>query len=622
MNNSRPHRLFFVFFLISFLAAGCGGSSSDPKPVANISVTALANTIITGETLQLTAVPRDAAGNSLSNRLVEWSSDSPEIASVNPLGLVTASSPGSVTIFARSEGKTGQLTLTIRPVPVAKVEISPEVVTLQVGQAAQLEAVPLDATDNPLPDREVQWSSSEPTIASVSSDGFVTAIVPGVLTVTATSEGISENATITVVPIPVASVVISPSTVELEVEEVTTLSVSLLDVLGRETSGHDVSWSSSNEAIAIVSQQGVVTATSPGEVMITATSDGKSGQTSILVTAIRFLAITAGGPHTCALSRRGRAYCWGLNSTGQLGTGQGEESPMPIKVEGGHRFTDIVAGEFFTCALESSGNVFCWGSAGSSSVPELVSEDIDFRYLAANGSHICGISSDGRAYCWGRNGYGQLGDGSLNDRASPTIVQGNLTFETISVGRRHTCGTVVSGESYCWGDNTFGQLGDGSNAPQRQPSLVQTNALFVQISLQEINSCGVTLDGALFCWGAGSGNLPARLSTNILFREVSSWWGHTCGVSMDDHVYCWGSNSNGQLGDGTFVDRSEPTLIVGEHNVMNVATGGGFVTTSSGSHSCGIKVDGTALCWGWNAVGQLGTGSFNDSAVPVEVILP
>jgi hypothetical protein len=193
-------RLMLALLLVLVLN-GCD-SPSDPITVASVTVTAPASALIVEETLQNAAVARDAAGNPLTDRVIEWSSSDPAIATVSATGLVAGVAPGSVTITARSEGRAGQVTLEILPIPVASVSVSPDTVTLEVGGTRRLVATPRDSGGNALIGRGVAWSSSNETIARVASDGTVTAVAQGTATIRATSEGRTGSSTVTVVPVP------------------------------------------------------------------------------------------------------------------------------------------------------------------------------------------------------------------------------------------------------------------------------------------------------------------------------------------------------------------------------------------------------------------------------------
>src|SRR5437773_6683281 len=167
-------------------------------PVASVSVAPAAASVQVSGTVQLTATPKDANGTPLSGRTVTWASSNTSVASVTGSGLVTGAAAGSATITATSEGHSGTASITVANVPVASVSVSPATASLQVNGAVQLVATPKDANGIPLSGRPVSWSSSNTSVATVSSSGVVTGAAAGAATITATSEGQSGSATVTV----------------------------------------------------------------------------------------------------------------------------------------------------------------------------------------------------------------------------------------------------------------------------------------------------------------------------------------------------------------------------------------------------------------------------------------
>jgi uncharacterized protein YjdB len=269
---------------ITATSEGKSGSATitvAPVPVATVTVSPAAATILVGATQQLAAVTKDSAGNTLSGRVVTWSSSNAAVASVNGSGLVTGNAAGSATITATSEGKSGSATITISSVPVASVTVSPAAAGILVGATQQLSAVTKDSAGNTLTGRVVTWSSSNTTVATVSSGGLVTGRAAGSATITATSEGKGGSATITVTAVPVASVTVSPASASIVVGGTQQLSAVTKDSAGNTLTGRVVTWSSSDTVVATVSSSGLVTARGAGSATITATSEGKSGTAAI-----------------------------------------------------------------------------------------------------------------------------------------------------------------------------------------------------------------------------------------------------------------------------------------------------------------------------------------------------
>jgi len=173
--------------------------------VATVEVTPPTATVPVGQTVQLTATPQDSTDAPLPDRPVTWTSDNPAIVSVDVNGLATGKTPGSATITATSEGKSGvsYISVTEIPsVPVASVTVSPPTATVEVDQTVQLTATPKDANGSPLTGRTVTWSSSATAVAIVNGSGLVTGRASGAATITSTSEGQRGTAEVTVTARP------------------------------------------------------------------------------------------------------------------------------------------------------------------------------------------------------------------------------------------------------------------------------------------------------------------------------------------------------------------------------------------------------------------------------------
>jgi alpha-tubulin suppressor-like RCC1 family protein len=348
--------------------------------------------------------------------------------------------------------------------------------------------------------------------------------------------------------------------------------------------------------------------------------------------------VSAGGNHTCGVTRDDRAYCWGNNREGQLGDGTTTQRLTPVLVAGGHQFRQVSAGFGHTCGVTTDYRAYCWGdnfdgelgdgTTTDRHTPVLVAGGRRFRQVSAGSFHTCGANLFDHAFCWGGNFRGQLGDGTTTDRLTPVHVHARgLRFRLVSAGNAHTCGVATDASAYCWGNNFKGQLGDGTTTRRLTPVAVRRGLSFRQVRAGGFaHTCGVTTNDQAYCWGLNNeGQLgigtsgfaqrrlrPVAVLGGLQFRAVSAGNGnYTCGVTTGSLAYCWGHNGFGELGDGTTTRRLTPVAVVG---------GLQFPRVSAGSfHTCGVATNALAYCWGDNFDGQLGDGTTTDRPRPVPV---
>ena len=196
-DRPRPLMLLARLALIALLSA-CGGGDSagpttpppvTPAPVASIAVALGASSLTVGQSTVATAETRDASGAVLNGRTVTWATSNGSVATVTASGQVAAVAPGTSSISATSEGRTGSATVTVLAVPVASVVMSVDSTDIPIRTTGTLLATPRDAAGQSLTNRTVTWQSSAPNVATVSSTGVVNMLLPGTVTITATSEG-------------------------------------------------------------------------------------------------------------------------------------------------------------------------------------------------------------------------------------------------------------------------------------------------------------------------------------------------------------------------------------------------------------------------------------------------
>lgn len=284
-------------------------------------------------------------------------------------------------------------------------------------------------------------------------------------------------------------------------------------------------------------------------------------------------AIGGSGDTSCAIAE-GKIYCWGRNTYGTVGNAS-------------------VTASFTTPQLVATG-------VGSNLPATYIATKLTTSGSRSN--NMCAIADD-QAYCWGENSEGSVGDNTITLRRQPTrvlqeagillnkkitaISQDGFTPGTNSLP--HVCVVATdmdgaNGKAYCWGDNVYGQLGintSGGSAQSRKPVAVRTNvgdALYnktvTDIAVGLNHSCALA-NGDVFCWGVNSSgqigdntttqrNLPravSKLSGGLLNQTVTaigSGSNRSCAIA-NSKTFCWGRNSEGQIGDGTLIDRDTPT---------------------------------------------------------------
>lgn len=202
------------------------------------------------------------------------------------------------------------------------------------------------------------------------------------------------------------------------------------------------------------------------------------------------VAVATGDYHACALLSTGKITCWGDNSSGQLGRGASESpgAPEPVTPPMNQLNTanGIAAGGFHTCAINDNGALYCWGlnsygqlgtgNNNEEKKPKAVAvPDISFvvTSVSAGYLHTCATTADKNLWCWGQSALGRLGLG-------PSLADGVLTptkLETpqgvvgaalgVDAGRFHTCSLTKTGadatQVWCWGAGNFQQNGTSSD---------------------------------------------------------------------------------------------------------------------------------------------------------------
>jgi uncharacterized protein YjdB len=261
-----------------------GSSTPAPPPyVAAVAILAPPDSVEVGDVFNLGASARNAAGDTMPNARVIWTSDNPAVAAVDrTTGVVRAVATGTATITVSAEGVQNAVTVTVGPRRVAAVNVSIPPGAVRVGDRVHLAAVPEDKHHGPIA-QPVRWLSEDPAIASVADDGTLSAKAPGSVLVWAEADGVRGTARVEVSPAPVVSIKLGPIPEHVGAGETFTVTAMPVDGQGNELRGRVCTWSSGNEAVASVGEDGVVQTHRSGSVQLICTCEGKTTTTTISV---------------------------------------------------------------------------------------------------------------------------------------------------------------------------------------------------------------------------------------------------------------------------------------------------------------------------------------------------
>ncbi len=373
--------------------------------------------------------------------------------------------------------------------------------------------------------------------------------------------------------------------------------------------------------------------------------------------------ISTGWLQTCAIASDNKVYCWGSNTSGELGIGTYSSpviTPSAVKSDGvllGKTISQISVGNFHTCVLTSDSMAYCWGSNQRSAISQTRSMINSNIAIPVNTSGSirrlnvisietgfdtsCLIASDNNVYCWGSNSTGQLGNNQTSNRLTPSkSVSGDLSktiLKSITIGNA-TCATDQLGSPYCWGTNSYGQLGNGSYSDSFVPAAVNRSGVLLNKTIKKFaigdqHTCSIASDDNAYCWGKNtngelgdntwiSSSLPVPIyKSGSLFDktilDITAGHSHTCVIASDNNGYCWGLNNHGQIGVGDLVSYKEPKAVF----IGGELSGKTLKSIKAGrQHTCAIASDNYVYCWGSNGSGQLGNNSSADALTPTKII--
>jgi len=591
--------------------------SAATVPIASVVVTPATSSIIVGATQQLTATLKDVAGNTLTGQTVTWTTSNADIATVSTTGLVSAQAPGNVTISASSEGLSGSATLSITT--------ASGWITRNGRQFKFISTTPMSWSAARSAARSIGNSTDLASLSSPGDREFLRDYLRNV--------GVANGRVWIGLFQDLSGTTYSEPSGGWKW-------VSGQDFSGEGWSIGEPSNSWGGEHVGMI---GVDRAADANNGYYNDLRDSDAGDNrgyvvesvESLLTSIEFSPQNgplAAGNQSCAIDIQERAYCWGLNTEGQVGDGSTTSRLIPVPVAGSLRFRSIAVAQRFTCGITVDSLPYCWGansegqlgtgSNSSSSVPVAVSGGHRFVSIVGTGRQMCALTADGTGYCWGHNPHGEVGDGTTTRRSVPTAILTNDKFKSLHAADFVTCGLTRAGRVLCWGEGQEGRTGTNSSAILTTPTLVSGNRTYEALNTSGQSSCARLLTGGIDCWGMNrsgefSGSLAnvlvptATTFSGVKFRSISIGIGFGCGLVESGIPYCWGTRPL-SLGTGaTSSTFSQPAPV----SLPEVAT-----RIVAGSESvCAITLSGRLFCWGENTYGQLGDGTSTSKSTPREI---
>lgn len=336
------------------------------------------------------------------------------------------------------------------------------------------------------------------------------------------------------------------------------------------------------------------------------------------------------------------AWAWGQNTCGALGINSlGDASNQPVLVVG--NFTNwcrVSTGLLFNSSgVRQNGTAWAWGNnsngqigdntnaANRTSPVSVVGGFTDWSGISSGRLHTAGLRQNGTIWSWGYGTLGRLGDNTAVAKSSPVSVVGGFTdWCQVSAGGTFSLGLRTNSTIWSWGYNGCGQLGDNTTINKSSPvSVVGGFTDWCQVAAGCSHSLAVRTNGTAWAWGCnaygklGDNTVVAKTSPVTVVGGFVDWCqgaaggSHSLGVRTNGSAWGWGSGGGGHLGNNCTTSRSSPVSVVGGFT--------DWCQVSAGScHSLGVRQNGTAWAWGGNTACQLGDGTSTGRSSPVSIL--
>ena len=281
----------------------------------------------------------------------------------------------------------------------------------------------------------------------------------------------------------------------------------------------------------------------------------------------------------------------------------------------------------YSWGINSCGQLGDGTAANKSSPVSVIGGYTDWCQISMSRQSLA-VRTNGTAWGWGRANYGILGNNCTTDRSSPVLIVGGFTdWCQVSAGHNHSLGVRTNGTAWGWGVKDSGEIGDNQTAVNRSSpvSVVGGFTDWCQVATGQNHSLGVRTNGTAWGWGqGGQGRLGNNSTANVSspvsvvggftdWCQVSGGYKFSLGVRQNGTAWAWGYNAQGRLGDNSTGSVSSPVSVVG--GITD------WCQVSAGyHHSLALRTNGTAWAWGQNCYGRLGDNTTDNKSSPVSVV--
>lgn len=296
-----------------------------------------------------------------------------------------------------------------------------------------------------------------------------------------------------------------------------------------------------------------------------------------VLTAKKYISVSVGKNHSCALEGGGSVWCWGSNIDGQLsGDYAGEQSSVPVRVKGVNSAKSVAAGATNTCVIDAEENVLCWGMGltgvktviGSGDVSKIVLKREDEAAVDV----ACILKKDG-----------SVGRGSVVSASFETVITSDIIdisygpedafalendgsvwqlptdMAPFDIGQIEGAEFISAGAGFTYLLDSSGSVFYRSGPAQMTKKVDELNSI-KQISAAGGGVYAVSASGVVSHFEAMEG-LVKEMDTISNVTSISAGSGHSCAIEAEETIYCWGQNGRGQLGDGSVISSTQPVQV-------------------------------------------------------------